>query len=169
MENQNNICSICHENIDGIINLMTTECNHKFHSTCYIKYVKTSDKWSCPICRNNFGISDDYDEEDDEEDYIESEPVRMIIVEDVSEELKQYYVHRFFGILFLMQKPELLKAYCSLLPQKYYEYLFGIIPYRYMERYVIPKQLRKITIEYIKNKVCPEDEVFFERNLHFLY
>ncbi len=53
MENIYDICSICQENIEGTINLMTTECNHKFHSTCYIKYINTSHKSSCPMCRND--------------------------------------------------------------------------------------------------------------------
>jgi len=53
MEIELEICSICQDNIEGLTNLMTTECNHKFHSTCYLRYVNTTKKVECPMCRNN--------------------------------------------------------------------------------------------------------------------
>jgi len=43
-------CSICIENIE-LHNLLQTDCNHKFHHNCYIKYSKKK-KNICPICRN---------------------------------------------------------------------------------------------------------------------
>jgi len=53
MEIDSDICSICQDEIEGTKNLMITECNHKFHSTCYLRYTATTRKVECPMCRNN--------------------------------------------------------------------------------------------------------------------
>lgn len=53
MEITTDICSICQDEIEGTKNLMITECNHKFHSTCYLRYTATTRKVECPMCRNN--------------------------------------------------------------------------------------------------------------------
>lgn len=41
-------CSICFENV-GETNLVVTECNHKFHLSCYRLWTKDT----CPMCRFN--------------------------------------------------------------------------------------------------------------------
>jgi uncharacterized protein (UPF0335 family) len=48
------ICSICHETLDGDIYTLP-ECNHKYHSNCIITWFRTGKK-SCPLC-NNLGIN----------------------------------------------------------------------------------------------------------------
>jgi hypothetical protein len=51
-------CSICFENIENNKNMILTECKHKFHFSCIIKYLKNAikrdDELKCPICRDNF-------------------------------------------------------------------------------------------------------------------
>lgn len=46
-------CSICQEDINEISNMLITTCSHKFHTNCYIKYIKISEKDCCPMCRCN--------------------------------------------------------------------------------------------------------------------
>jgi hypothetical protein len=48
MSSNNNLCSICLENLTDN-NLSITKCNHKFHLTCLIESFKFSNK--CPLCR----------------------------------------------------------------------------------------------------------------------
>ena len=50
-----NKCCICYKNI-GKQNVIITNCNHTFHSTCLLKW--TNKNKSCPLCRNNL-----YDED----------------------------------------------------------------------------------------------------------
>lgn len=50
---ENEMCSICQEDLIGISNILTTKCNHKFHTDCYMKYINSSHKNCCPICRQN--------------------------------------------------------------------------------------------------------------------
>ena len=50
---ENEICSICHEDLNGTLNILTTKCNHKFHTDCYMKYMNSSRKSCCPMCRQN--------------------------------------------------------------------------------------------------------------------
>jgi len=58
-------CAICQENIIENKNILTTECNHKFHTTCYLNYVRYSNNYNCPICRVKT-CSETLDEEYDE-------------------------------------------------------------------------------------------------------
>ena len=46
-------CSICQEDINENSNILITTCSHKFHTNCYIKYIKISEKDCCPMCRCN--------------------------------------------------------------------------------------------------------------------
>lgn len=50
---ENEMCSICQEDLIGTSNILTTKCNHKFHTDCYIKYINLSHKNCCPMCRQN--------------------------------------------------------------------------------------------------------------------
>lgn len=43
-------CPICKELIDPDINIIITQCKHKFHSDCLINWIFIKD--NCPICRN---------------------------------------------------------------------------------------------------------------------
>jgi hypothetical protein len=68
------ICSICLINIDNTSNnIIKTECNHVFHSNCFLQNVAFNG-FDCPNCRNvlankpDSGI--DNQEEDEEEQYI---------------------------------------------------------------------------------------------------
>jgi hypothetical protein len=50
---ENEMCSICQEDLIGTSNILTTKCNHKFHTDCYMKYINSSHKNCCPMCRQN--------------------------------------------------------------------------------------------------------------------
>ena len=48
-------CIICMDNLNN--NLMTTNCGHKFHKKCLIRWLKNNKTYhgttgSCPICRS---------------------------------------------------------------------------------------------------------------------
>jgi hypothetical protein len=64
-------CSICLNNIDDISkNIIKTECNHIFHSTCFLQNVAFNG-FDCPNCRNVLAnkpdSSNDKEEQDDED------------------------------------------------------------------------------------------------------
>lgn len=51
------ICAICQENILSNVNSTRTECNHCFHSNCYVNYVRHSHRNdNCPVCRQRTTI-----------------------------------------------------------------------------------------------------------------
>jgi hypothetical protein len=55
MKKSDDICSICHNNINNK-NIVITDCNHTFHFSCIVKNIKlnlTSGN-KCPICRKSF-------------------------------------------------------------------------------------------------------------------
>jgi hypothetical protein len=45
------ICPICIENIDN--DLITTQCNHYFHSVCLDRWIHESNHSDCPSCRHD--------------------------------------------------------------------------------------------------------------------
>lgn len=57
-------CPICLEEILGI-NCTTTECGHKFHSSCIFKNLNNTNV--CPICRKEMVSDDSQSENDDDE------------------------------------------------------------------------------------------------------
>jgi hypothetical protein len=62
----NEVCSICLDEINEETNKLVTECNHTFHTNCYLSYSRNwyltkwhstnwnlkSDVIGCPNCRN---------------------------------------------------------------------------------------------------------------------
>lgn len=44
-------CPICFDNINESINIIRTECNHCFHSNCFLKHASING-FTCPMCRN---------------------------------------------------------------------------------------------------------------------
>ena len=56
--NQENVCSICLNNLDGN-NVCRTNCNHLFCFECLCQHVMTGANPSCPCCRNDF-VSNDF-------------------------------------------------------------------------------------------------------------
>lgn len=51
-ENENNICSICYENLNVESSYTINECKHEFHSKCLLDWFRNSSNSSCPYCRN---------------------------------------------------------------------------------------------------------------------
>ncbi len=59
MNSEENICSICYEELNENIentensnsNTYTLECNHCFHSSCIIKWFRNGHK-NCPLCND---------------------------------------------------------------------------------------------------------------------
>ena len=66
-------CPICMDMIDVSKNCVTTECGHKFHTSCLMKNVSFNG-FECPYCRSVMAEDDEEDEEyvedgeDEEED-----------------------------------------------------------------------------------------------------
>ena len=69
-------CSICLINIDNTSNnIIKTECNHVFHSNCFLQNVAFNG-FDCPNCRNTLANKpepesdedEDYEDEDDDEE-----------------------------------------------------------------------------------------------------
>ena len=51
---QEDICPICREQM--IIEVISTECNHKFHKDCIKSWVRASRRCQCPMCNQNLYI-----------------------------------------------------------------------------------------------------------------
>ena len=73
------VCSICLNSIDDTTNnIIKTECNHIFHSSCFLQNVAFNG-FDCPNCRNvlankpNSSEQDDDEQDDDEQDEDEDE------------------------------------------------------------------------------------------------
>lgn len=67
-------CAICFDEIDIHVNCITTECNHRFHSRCFLTNASRNG-FGCPMCRSELveEIEDSdseasYDDDDDDED-----------------------------------------------------------------------------------------------------
>jgi hypothetical protein len=73
-----NECPICYDEIDILINCVTTECGHRFHCKCLMQNSATNG-FSCPMCRAIMATepelsdseADDFEEDDFEENNIE--------------------------------------------------------------------------------------------------
>ena len=59
-------CPICMDMIDISKNCVTTECGHKFHTSCLMKNVSFNG-FECPYCRSVMAEDDEEDEEDGDE------------------------------------------------------------------------------------------------------
>ena len=49
-ENNDNLCSICYENLD--YNTHSLECNHKYHTNCIINWFRLGNN-NCPLCNSD--------------------------------------------------------------------------------------------------------------------
>ena len=58
-------CAICLDAVDVSMNVIKTECNHCFHSTCFLQNA-AHNGFSCPMCRNELASVPTDDEDDDE-------------------------------------------------------------------------------------------------------
>lgn len=62
------VCSICLNSIDDTSNnIIKTECNHIFHSSCFLQNVAFNG-FDCPNCRNVLANKPDSSEQDEDED-----------------------------------------------------------------------------------------------------
>ncbi len=51
---QEDICPICRDQM--IIEVISTECNHKFHKDCLTSWIRASRRCQCPMCNQNLYI-----------------------------------------------------------------------------------------------------------------
>ena len=58
-------CSICLDNIIEKLNIIKTECNHCFHSNCFLQNA-SHNGFSCPMCRNELAKSPENEDEYDD-------------------------------------------------------------------------------------------------------
>lgn len=72
-------CAICLDNVDSSMNIIKTECNHCFHSKCFLQNA-AHNGFNCPMCRNELASvpsdedsDDDSDNSDNSDDYDEDE------------------------------------------------------------------------------------------------
>ena len=65
-------CPICYDCMTDI-NITTTQCGHKFHSSCIFNNLKYG--LDCPLCRTELvkGVEENEDEDEDEESYYSSD------------------------------------------------------------------------------------------------
>lgn len=96
-------CSICLDNINVSINIIKTQCNHCFHSNCFLQNA-AHNGFSCPMCRNLLAKlpeneDEDEDEYDDEEDEDDDE-------EDDTEDQDEQYILNSFRWLFMRAENE---------------------------------------------------------------
>lgn len=72
-------CAICLDNVDSSMNIIKTECNHCFHSTCFLQNA-AHNGFNCPMCRNELASApsdedsdndwDDDSDDEEEEDFL---------------------------------------------------------------------------------------------------
>lgn len=65
-------CPICYENVEGLVNSVTTECGHTFHAKCLMLNV-AHNGFGCPCCRTQMVErpldEDESEDEDEDSDY----------------------------------------------------------------------------------------------------
>jgi len=61
-------CAICMDEIDISKNITTTECGHKFHTSCLMTSVSHLG-FGCPLCRTAMAEEVEDDEDEEYEDY----------------------------------------------------------------------------------------------------
>jgi hypothetical protein len=76
-------CSICLDDLNGLINRLTTDCNHCFHTTCFLQHV-SHNGFNCPNCRNQI-IEEPECDDDDESYYDEEEDAEYAEYEEYEE------------------------------------------------------------------------------------
>ncbi len=54
LNSQKDICSICREQM--IEEVISTECNHKFHKNCIKSWIQVSHRCQCPMCNQNLYV-----------------------------------------------------------------------------------------------------------------
>ena len=73
-----NDCPICFESISASNNCLTTECGHRFHSSCLFKNIALNG-FNCPYCRSsmtdivNYHHDSDHDSDNDSDDDSDSD------------------------------------------------------------------------------------------------
>ena len=80
-------CAICLDNIDISLNVIKTECNHCFHSNCFLQNA-AHNGFNCPMCRNELAS---VPEEEDESDYDEEEDMDEEEIERLEEIYEEEY------------------------------------------------------------------------------
>jgi len=88
-------CAICLDAVDVSMNVIKTECNHCFHSNCFLQNA-AHNGFSCPMCRNELA-SVPTDDEDDDENTVYSD-------EDDNDEVGEDFALR--GVRWLMMRAE---------------------------------------------------------------
>lgn len=82
----NNECAICFDAIDININCITTECNHRFHSKCFLTNAARNG-FDCPMCRTELAEKiedDDYDSDDDDDDSDDNDDDATTVIQPLS-------------------------------------------------------------------------------------
>jgi len=51
-DNQHNICAICLDDLDNVVNLCILECGHKLHTTCLCSNFLFK-RYCCPLCKKD--------------------------------------------------------------------------------------------------------------------
>lgn len=82
-------CPICMDMIDVSKNCVTTECGHKFHTSCLMKNVAFNG-FECPYCRSVMAEDDDEEDEEYEEDGEENDEDEDDDAEDDDETHENY-------------------------------------------------------------------------------
>jgi hypothetical protein len=73
MSCQHEDCPICMEVFTGVLNVVVTECGHKFHTNCLMTSV-AHNGFGCPYCRAKMAEEiEDSDDEDEDDMSIDSE------------------------------------------------------------------------------------------------
>ena len=92
-------CPICMDVIDISKNCVTTECGHKFHTSCLMKNVAFNG-FECPYCRTAMAEDDDEDSDDEEydednaedaEDEVDEPPLLRWIIDEDTDEIDENY------------------------------------------------------------------------------
>ncbi len=75
-------CAICFDDINIHVNCITTECNHRFHSSCFLTNASRNG-FGCPMCRSEL-VEEFSDNDDDEDSYDDDDDDDETVVQPLS-------------------------------------------------------------------------------------
>lgn len=96
-------CVICFEMI-GDKNCLTTECGHKFHTSCMMKNIKVNG-FGCPCCRTLMAEKEDVKSEDEQDDDDVDEEAYSLFDDELSSIASSEYSHE------MIDQEDMLRAF----------------------------------------------------------
>lgn len=159
-------CPICFESITSN-NIITTECGHSFHSSCFLKNAAING-YNCPMCRTTLADEPEDDAEEDIEDDNSEDDLSFVSEDNINDEMWDFNVEeqtlQCFRWLFQRANGEELEGDSSLIQEEHNE------EQEWHEENEIIRQEMKDNIENVLSGLHKTKAVSYEDLLNaFLY